>query len=924
MEDTSENKPINQKKHISAGLLAHVDAGKTTLSEALLYTAGSIRKIGRVDNKDTFLDTYELERARGITIFSKQAELVYGNTQITLLDTPGHVDFSSEMERTLQVLDYAILVISGSDGIQGHTGTLWKLLAEYKIPTILFINKMDQPGTDKEKRLVELKSRFHEGCIDFGEPDTEEFFENIAMTEEHLLETFLEEGKICQEDIRKAIADRTIFPCFFGSALKLIGVEELLSGIDRYTMKKEYPVQFGARIFKITRDEQGNRMTHMKVTGGTLKVKDILKSQSWEEKVNQIRIYSGAKFTPVNEAEAGMICAVTGLTHTKPGESLGSETGESVPILEPVLTYRVLLPEGCDASLVLPKLCQLEEEDPQLHIVWNEALSEIQAQLMGEVQIEVLKKLILERFGIEVDFDEGNIVYKETIENIVEGVGHYEPLRHYAEVHLLMEPGEPGSGLVFETDCSEDLLDRNWQRLILTHLLEKEHKGVLTGASITDMKITLVSGRAHLKHTEGGDFRQATYRAVRQGLRQAQSVLLEPWYEFTMELPESCVGRAMTDIEKMNGTFTIDYEEQEKRLETRTAEETGAEDHFTMLKGSAPVAAMRGYPREFQAYTKGYGRFFCSLQGYAPCHNAEEIIAQTAYDPEGDMDNPTSSVFCSHGAGFVVKWNEVKDYMHLESVLGNKQEPAKEESMVSYHESEERFIGEDEIESIFRKTFYANQQSSDRKKSYTKSRNKSYEYGRTTYYSSEDRRLAFSAKKPEKKEEYLLVDGYNIIFAWNELSSLAAENIDSARDKLMDILCNYQGIRKCNLIAVFDAYRVKGHDTEILRWHNIYVVYTKEAETADSYIEKFAHENGRKYDVTVATSDRLEQMIITGQGCRLLSARDLKEEIERAGRQLKEEYEELQKIHAKEKLTLADAISQKTIEEIYQQTNDEE
>lgn len=927
MEDTSENKKdkLNEKplKHVSIALLAHVDAGKTTLSEALLYTAGSIRKIGRVDNKDAFLDTYELERARGITIFSKQAELAYGNTQITLLDTPGHVDFSSEMERTLQVLDYAILVISGADGIQGHTGTLWKLLAEYKIPTILFVNKMDQPGTDREKRLEELKTRFDEGCIDFGEPDTEEFFENIAMTEEHFLESFLEEGTISQEEIRKAIRDRTIFPCFFGSALKLTGVEELLSGIDTYTMKKEYPDQFGARVFKITRDEQGNRLTHMKITGGTLKVKDILKSRNWEEKVNQIRIYSGAKFTPVNEAEAGTVCAVTGLTETKPGEGLGSETGESVPLLEPVLTYRILLPEGCDASLLLPKLRQLEEEDPQLHIVWKEALSEIQAQLMGEVQIEVLKKLILERFGTKVDFDEGNIVYKETIENTVEGVGHYEPLRHYAEVHLLMEPGEPGSGLVFGTDCSEDLLDRNWQRLVLTHLLEKEHKGVLIGASITDMKITLVSGRAHLKHTEGGDFRQATYRAVRQGLRQAQSVLLEPWYEFTMELPESCVGRAMTDIEKMNGTFTIDYEEQEKRSDRRGAEGTGGEDNFTILKGSAPVAAMRGYPREFQAYTKGCGRLFCSLKGYAPCHNAEEIIARAAYDPEGDVDNPTGSVFCSHGAGFVVKWDEVKDYMHLESVLVDRQEPEEEENTVSYHQPEERFIGEDEIEAIFRQTFYANQQGSDRKKRYTKSRNKSYEYGRTTYYSPEDR-LAFAAKKPEKKEEYLLVDGYNIIFAWDELSRLAAENIDSARDKLMDILCNYQGIRRCNLIAVFDAYRVKGHDTEVLRYHNINVVYTKEAETADSYIEKFAHENGRKYDVTVATSDRLEQMIITGQGCRLLSARDLKEEIERAEKQLKEELWEQQKIHAKEKHTLADAVSQEMMDKIYQQTRDSE
>jgi predicted RNA-binding protein with PIN domain len=643
-------------------------------------------------------------------------------------------------------------------------------------------------------------------------------------------------------------------------------------------------------------------------------VKDTIKQDDWEEKVNQVRIYSGAKFSAVNEANAGMVCAVTGLTKTRPGEGLGKEAGGSLPYLEPVLTYRILLPEGCDASVMLPKLRQIEEEDPQLHITWNEELAEIQAQLMGEVQIEVLRNLIRDRFGVEVDFDEGNIVYKETIENTVEGVGHYEPLRHYAEVHLLMEPGEPGSGLEIQADCSEDILDRNWQRLILTHLLEKEHRGVLIGAPITDMKITLVTGRAHLKHTEGGDFRQATYRAVRQGLRKAKSVLLEPWYEFTMELPESVVGHAMTDIEKMQGTFAIEYGAE------KAAEETVGGETMTTLKGSAPVSTMRGYQREFQAYTKGCGRMFCSLKGYAPCHNAEEIIEQAAYDPEADLDNPTGSVFCSHGSGFVVNWDQVEAYMHLESVLARQKEEEKEKELVVSRQSEERFIGEDEIEAIFRQTFYANRQSDSRKKPYTKSRNTSYEYGRVTYYSPEERRQSFENQRPEKKEEYLLVDGYNIVFAWEELNRLAAENIDSARDKLLDILCNYQGIRGGELIVVFDAYRVQGHDTEVLDFHNIHVVYTKEAETADSYIEKFAHENGRKYNVTVATSDRLEQMIITGAGCRLFSARDFKEEVERAQKQMQEEYEAQRKLHVGKKHTVEDAISRETLEELYQKT----
>lgn len=872
---------MKRMKKLVLGILAHVDAGKTTLSEAMLYKSGSIRKVGRVDKKDAFLDTYELERARGITIFSKQAEMKFGNTNITLLDTPGHVDFSTEMERTLQVLDYAILVISGADGTQGHTETLWRLLARYQIPVFIFVNKMDQPGTDKDALLAQMKRRFHDGCMDFTETDTEEFYENAAMSDEKLLEYFLEHGCLKNEQIVEAIKERSIFPCFFGSALKLNGVEEFLQGIDAYTKEENGKKAFGARVYKISRDDQGNRLTHLKITGGCLKVKDILKTQHWEEKVNQIRIYSGAKYQTVNEAVTGMICAVTGLTKTKAGEGLGCEAGEILPVLEPVLHYRIELPEGCDASVMLSKLRMLEEEDPQLHISWNEELQEIQAQIMGEVQIEILKNLIQERFGTEVTFGTGNIVYKETIVDTVEGVGHFEPLRHYAEVHLLMEPGEPGSGIVIDTNCSEDMLDKNWQRLILTHLYEKEHRGVLIGAPITDIKIILAAGKAHQKHTEGGDFRQATYRAVRQGLRQAKSILLEPFYEFRMEIPESEVGRAMMDVERMHGTCKISYDEEEKN---------GA--NMTVLTGSAPVACMRGYQREFAAYTKGYGRLFCSLKGYEPCHNEKEVIEASFYDPERDLDNPTGSVFCSHGAGFVVNWDEVKDYMHIPSIL----EKEKKESIEAVPvrdgiQKSEKWIGEDEIEAIFRQTFYANKtDKSIPKKSF---RNRKPD----TYATAQSYR---GMKKPsfEKREKYLLVDGYNVIFAWEELKELAEVNIDSARDKLMDILSNYQGNRQGELIVVFDAYRVKGHDTEILDFHNIHVVYTKEAETADAYIEKFAHENGRKYDVTVATSDRMEQIIITGQGCQLMSARELREDVKRFEQEVREKLDQQKKEHS--------------------------
>lgn len=852
------------KKRICAGLLAHVDAGKTTLSEALLYLSGSIRNMGRVDNQNAFLDTYALERARGITIFSKQAQITLPGAKITLLDTPGHVDFSAEMERTLQVLDYAVLVISGADGVQGHTQTLWRLLARYHIPVFLFVNKMDQDGTDREALLSELKERLDDACVDFSAPADASFYEEVAVCDERALEHFLETGTVEAGDIRHLIAERKLFPCYFGSALRLFGVEELMRGLVNYSEEEQYPAEFGAKVFKIARDGQGNRLTYLKVTGGSLKVKTVF----GDEKVNQIRIYSGEKYETVNEAEAGSICAVTGLLNTRPGQGLGAEASSALPVLEPVLTYRIGLPEGCDAAAMLPKLRQLEEEEPELHIVWDEQLKEIQAQIMGEVQTEILQSLIQERFDVSVSFDSGNILYKETIADCVEGVGHFEPLRHYAEVHLLLEPGEPGSGLEFAASCSEDILDRNWQRLVLTHLEEKEHKGVLTGAPITDMKITLIAGRAHIKHTEGGDFRQATYRAVRQGLKQARSVLLEPYYEFRLEVPEGMVGRAMTDIEKRCGRMNPPV----------------SAGRFMVLTGSAPVVTMRDYQKEVIGYTRGEGRLFCSLKGYEPCHNSEEVIEAAGYDSERDLENPTGSVFCSHGAGFVVSWDKVKDYMHLESapderLCRTEAAPKQDADPIE----EEDFVGVDEIDAILSRTFYAN--SRDK----TTALRKKYSAGKRVYIAPHPA-SARPVKKQEPKEAYLLVDGYNIIFAWDELRELAAVSVDGARGRLLDILSNYQGICKCRLIAVFDAYRVQGHPTEILDYHNIHVVYTKEAETADQYIEKFAHENAGKYDVTVATSDGLEQIIILSQGCRLLSAREFKKEIAHAMESLREEY----------------------------------
>ena len=859
-------------KHLNIGILAHVDAGKTTLSEGMLFRSGSIKKMGRVDNKDAFLDTFELERARGITIFSKQAELEYGEVSITLLDTPGHVDFSAEMERTLQVIDYAVLVVSGADGVQGHTRTLWHLLEKYDIPVFIFVNKMDQNGTNKEMLMHDLQKRLNNSCINFmadkNGSTSESFYENIALCDENLLGRFLENGKIEDDDITRMISARKIFPCYFGAALRLDGVDELLSGIEKYSCQKLMLEEFGARVFKIVRDEQGNRLTYMKITGGSLKVKSQLSNLKnfqnadvenvWEEKVNQIRIYSGEKFTAVNEVGKGYICAVTGLSQTFPGQGFGIEEDFDQPFIRPMLTYKIELPSGCDPAVMLPKLRLLEEEEPELHIVWDEKLQEIQTQIMGEIQIEILKSLILERFGLEVGFGKGNILYRETIANEVEGVGHFEPLRHYAEVHLNMKPGESESGLVFESDCSEDILDRNWQRLILSHLREKDHAGALIGAPVTDMKITLVSGRAHQKHTEGGDFRQAVYRAVRHGLMQAESVLLEPYYEFLLEVPENTIGRAMNDIEKMKGTFEL----------------AGTKDGMTMLSGSVPVVNMRGYHTEVVAYTKGFGRLFCSYKGYGVCHNALEVISASEYDPERDTENPSGSVFCANGSGFTVSWENVKDYMHLPFVLKEnvKEEQEEKEDVRTHRSVMDEWIDDEEIDAIMKQTFYANSSEKTGVRRRTVVRQKIH-YSDGHVGSSVYKRLAVS------KEKYLLVDGYNIIFAWDELKELAKVGIDAARGRLLDIMSNYQGVRNCTLIVVFDAYKIKGHETEVVQYNNISIVYTKQDETADQYIERFAYENEEKYSITVATSDGLEQMIIRGKGCRIISARELETEI---------------------------------------------
>ena len=847
------------KRVLNVGLLAHVDAGKTTLSESILYQSGAIRNLGRVDHQDAFLDTDEMERERGLTIFSKQAVLTWKDTEITLLDTPGHVDFSAEMERVLQVLDCAVLVISGADGVQGHTETLWKLLTRYGIPVFLFVNKMDQEGTDCGKLLAELKSRFSEGCIDFGRVETgaEEVIEEIAVCDEQTMEEYLEKGSVAAASIRRLVAERKIFPCYFGSALHLQGVEELMNGICTYQMQKEYPAVFGAKVYKIARDGQGNRLTYLKVTGGTLKVKDVIGENG--DKVNQIRVYSGEKYELLSEADAGKVCAVTGLAETYPGQGLGAEKDSELPILEPVLTYRIILPDDCNVHTMLRDLKLLEEEEPELHVVWIEKSQEIHVQLMGDVQIEILQRIIKERFGVLVEFGEGSIVYKETIAAPVEGVGHFEPLRHYAEVHLRLEPGERGSGMQFDSECSEDVLDRNWQRLVLTHLEEKEHKGVLTGSVITDMKITLTSGKAHLKHTEGGDFRQATYRAVRQGLKNAESVLLEPYYEFRIELPSENVGRAMTDIQNRFGKFE--------------APETLGE--MTVLTGIAPVSTLSGYQKDVIAYTGGRGRISLTLKGYDLCHNQEEVVAARGYDSELDLANPTGSVFCAHGAGFVVDWDEVEEYMHMERTLDQTGEEGLAEVTLPKRRHSSIELTQEELDAIYVRTPDPVKQN----------------HGPVTVCAKEKDREPGSAytdpkwerrrREKEGRQEYLLVDGYNIIFSWEELRELSEKDIGAARGKLADILSNYQGYRKCTLILVYDAYKVEGNPGEVMKYHNIYIVYTKEAETADQYIEKTVRRIAKDAAVTVATSDGLEQVIILGQGANRMSAPGLKEEIER-------------------------------------------
>lgn len=962
-----------KQEHISIGLLAHVDAGKTTLAEGLLYTGGRIRKLGRVDHRDAFLDTFALERERGITIFSKQAQIVWEGLGITLLDTPGHVDFSAEMERTLQVLDYALLVISGSDGVQSHVQTLWRLLEQYGIPAFLFVNKMDQPGTDREKLLAELQGKLDGGCLAFG-PEAEAassvFWENLAMCDEQLMDEYLEKDRLKDDSMARAVAARHLFPCYFGSALYLEGVEELLKGIRRFAMSPKYPDTFGARVFKISRDASGSRLTHLKVTGGTLRVKMPVSNAAsasspeeiWEEKADQLRIYGGAQYTAADEVEAGGICAVTGLEKTFAGQGLGMESSNAFPVLVPVLTYGLLLPEGSDAVKVLGQLRKLEEEEPQLHVVWQRRpgrsgelsgrnavaggsgkpfpeIPEIHVQVMGEVQIEILKRQIQERFELDVEFTDGRIVYKETIADAVVGIGHFEPLRHYAEVHLLLEPGEPGSGLQFASACSEDVLDRNWQRLILTHLEERSHPGVLTGSPITDMKITLLTGQAHLKHTEGGDFRQATYRAVRQGLMQSESVLLEPVFAFTLEVPTGQLGRAISDIQRMHGRFDAPL----------------TQGPVSVLTGSAPAAAMNGYQREVSAYTRGLGSLNCVLKGYEPCHETERVMEELGYDPDADTENPSGSVFCAHGAGFVVPWAQVPEYAHLESgwnpgveengvcedsdttgrerrgscadgeMEGSSQNGSEtagsregRKGGISFRaasaggreadgsgrisgekrktaekmKSPSDYITQEEIEEIFVRTYGKAKRDYEPYRYHQRNTGSVTDDGPDAAAAEQNETKAAAVKGRNtsiQKETYLLVDGYNIIFAWEDLQALAEVNIDSARDRLMDICSNYQGYEGCTLILVFDAYKVKGNPGSVQKYHNIYVVYTKEAETADQYIEKTVHEIGRKHHVTVATSDRLEQMIIWGEGAVRLSAGGFREVVERASEHMREQ-----------------------------------
>ena len=856
MNTTPENQ---QKKHICAALLAHVDAGKTTLSEALLYESGVIRTRGRVDHKDAFLDTSPLERERGITIFSKQACFSYGNMDVTMLDTPGHVDFSSEMERTLQVIDYAVLIISGTDGVQGHTETVWKLLQKYRIPTFFFVNKMDLPGADKAAVLKELQAKLSPYCVDFTEEE-ELLCENVAMCEETLLETYLEEGTFdLKKEVRRLVSGTLLYPCYFGSALQNEGVEALLEGLESYTKMPEYQKEFAGKVYKITRDDAGQRLTHMKLTGGELKLRDEIEGIG---KVNEIRVYSGEKYTLHQEVKAGDICAVPGFTDTYAGQGVGKEADFCANQLAPVCNYQILLPEGTEEAIAWRQLKQLEEEDPNLHLSWQAQTREIFIQPMGEVQLEVIKRMVSERYGMDIAFGSATILYRETIEDTVIGMGHFEPLRHYAEVHLKMEPLPRGSGLQFVTECSEDELDLNWQRLILTHLGEKEFTGVLTGSPITDIKFTLIAGRAHLKHTEGGDFRQATYRAVRQGLRQAKSRLLEPMYQFRMEVPMEQIGRVMSDVGKMHGTFRQQPDDGE----------------MSAIEGICPVASMAGYGTEFAAFTKGRGRMTLSSCGYEPCHNESEVVKNCKYDPDADVENTADSVFCAHGSGFVVPWNEVAKHVHVDTSI-KKRQPVKASTAVPKEPSKKnsKMSEEKELQAIFERTFGP-----------VKTR---VETPAKKVIKAEPGKTKTKEYKPVYEEEYLLVDGYNIIFAWDELKALAAENLEGARTKLMEIMCNYQGFCGCHLILVFDAYKVKGNPGSVEQFHNISVVYTKEAETADMYIEKTTKEIARKKRVRVATSDGMEQIIILGHGATRISARAFQEEVKRVNDRIAEEVE---------------------------------
>ena len=862
-------------KRLVIGILAHVDSGKTTLSEAMLYRAGALRRLGRVDHRDAFLDTDALERSRGITIFSKQALLSLPEAELTLLDTPGHVDFSSEAERALQVMDYAILVISGTDGVQSHTETLWRLLERYQVPVFVFINKLDLAGADRAARMDELRRRFGSGCVDLSAAGSSD---DLALCSEELFETITSGGTPDDAQLADAVARRELFPCFFGAALRLEGVDELLDALQRLTRPLPGRREFGARIFKVTRSDSGERLTWLKVTGGELKVKAELSSRpdarrAWRGKADQLRLYSGAKFSLVSTAEPGTVCAVTGLTDSYAGEGLGFEPDAAAPALEPVLRYRVLLPAGCDETAALRQLRELEQEDPMLHVVWDEHLGEVHLQLMGEVQLEILQSLIERRFGLRVEFDEGGILYKETISARVEGVGHYEPLRHYAEVHLLLEPGEPGSGIQLGSACREDSLAANWQRLILTHLAEKAHRGALTGAPLTDVKITLAAGRAHPKHTEGGDFRQATYRAVRQGLRTAAAqgacVLLEPWYEFSLRLPQESVGRALADMPRLHAEF----------------DPPASEGDMALISGKAPVAALRGYAREVAAYTRGRGQLSCLPGGYAPCHNTDEVIAASGYDIDADTANTADSIFCSHGAGVLVRWDEVPEHMHIPSVLARDERlshgPAEDGGMPSRAaraaDYRSALAADKELMAIFERTYGPIRRDPVQAMRTVK---------RRPAAESQARR-APSRPQPEGPE-HLLVDGYNVIFAWDELKALAADNLDAARQRLMDILCNYAGYRQCVPILVFDAYKVKGGEREVEQYHNLYVVYTKEAETADMYIEKATHEIARRYHTRVVTSDTTEQLIILGNGALRISSQAFETEVRAVEAEIRE------------------------------------